>query len=58
MADTTMPGNETSKNIDPEAWASLRSAISRPFPKPNSDQIALKAIDHLGDEVMKVIDVA
>lgn len=53
-----MPGNETSKNIDPEAWASLRSAISRPFPKPNSDQIALKAIDHLGDEVMKVIDVA
>ena len=44
--------------IDPEAWASLRSAISRPFPKPNSGQIAVKAINHLGDEVMKVIDVA
>ncbi len=44
--------------IDPEAWASLRSAVSRPFPKPNSGQIAVKAINHLGDEVMKVIDVA
>ncbi|MCZ0941885.1 MAG: site-specific DNA-methyltransferase [Gammaproteobacteria bacterium] len=44
--------------IDPEAWASLRSAISRPFPKPNSGQIAVKAINHLGDEVMKVIDAA
>ncbi|MYB38656.1 MAG: site-specific DNA-methyltransferase [Gammaproteobacteria bacterium] len=43
--------------IDHEAWASLHSAISRPFPKPNSGQIAVKAINHLGDEVMKVIDV-
>ena len=44
--------------IDHEAWSSLHSAISRPFPKPNSGQIAVKAINHLGDEVMKVIDVA
>ncbi len=43
--------------IDQEAWASLHSAISRPFPKPTSGQIAVKAINHLGDEVMKVIDV-
>ena len=53
-----MLGNETSKNIDPEAWAGLRSTISRHFPKPNSGQIAVKAINHLGDKVMKVIDVA
>ncbi|MXY51911.1 MAG: site-specific DNA-methyltransferase [Gammaproteobacteria bacterium] len=43
--------------IDHEAWASLHSAISRPFPKPTSGQIAVKAINHLGDEVMKVIDI-
>ena len=44
--------------IDHEAWSSLHSAISRPFPKPNSGQIAVKAVNHLGDEVMKVIDIA
>jgi adenine-specific DNA-methyltransferase len=40
--------------IDPEAWATLNSDTSRPFPKPKSGRIAVKVINHLGDEVMKV----
>jgi adenine-specific DNA-methyltransferase len=40
--------------IDEEAWASLNSDTSRPFPKPRSGRIAVKVINHLGDEVMKV----
>ena len=40
--------------IDPEAWATLHSDTSRPFPKPPSGRIAVKVINHLGDEVMKV----
>jgi adenine-specific DNA-methyltransferase len=43
--------------IDEEAWESLRSATSRPFPKPKSGRIAVKVINHLGDEVMKVFAV-
>ncbi|MBU2091335.1 MAG: site-specific DNA-methyltransferase, partial [Alphaproteobacteria bacterium] len=43
--------------IDPEAWESLNSDISRPFPKPASGRIAVKVINHLGDEVMKVFNV-
>ncbi|MBC3413618.1 site-specific DNA-methyltransferase [Pseudomonas sp. SWRI51] len=44
--------------IDAEAWASLNSDISRPFPKPKSGRIAVKVINHLGDEVMKVFKVS
>jgi adenine-specific DNA-methyltransferase len=43
--------------IDEEAWASLNSEVSRPFPKPASGRIAVKVINHLGDEVMKVFEV-
>lgn len=43
--------------IDAEAWASLNSSISRPFDKPTSGRIAVKVINHLGDEVMKVFSV-
>ena len=43
--------------IDPEAWASLNSDTSRPFPKPSTGRIAVKVINHLGDEVMKVFGV-
>ena len=43
--------------IDPDAWATLHSDISRPFPRPESGRIAVKVINHLGDEVMKVIRV-
>ena len=43
--------------IDPEAWATLHSDISRPFDRPESGRIAVKVINHLGDEVMKVFRV-
>ena len=43
--------------IDKQAWDSLNSATSRPFPKPDSGRIAVKVINHLGDEVMKVFHV-
>ena len=43
--------------IDEEAWATLHSATSRPFPRPESERIAVKVINHLGDEVMKVFRV-
>ncbi|PTU80858.1 site-specific DNA-methyltransferase [Pseudomonas indoloxydans] len=44
--------------IDADAWASLNSDTSRPFPKPKSGRIAVKVINHLGDEVMKVFKVS
>jgi len=43
--------------IDPEAWATLNSDTSRPFDKPKSGRIAVKVINHLGDEVMKVFRI-
>ncbi len=43
--------------INQEAWESLNSDISRPFLKPKSGRIAVKVINHLGDEVMKVFRV-
>ena len=43
--------------IDEEAWATLRSDVSRPFPKPESGRIAVKVINHLGDEAMKILTV-
>ena len=43
--------------IDEDAWATLHSDTSRPFAKPKSGRIAVKVINHLGDEVMKVFKV-
>ena len=43
--------------INEEAWQSLNSDTSRPFEKPESGRIAVKVINHLGDEVMKVFRV-
>ena len=43
--------------IDPDAWTTLHSDLSRPFDKPTSGRIAVKVINHLGDEVMKVFRV-
>jgi len=44
--------------INEEAWATLHSDTSRAFPKPKSGRIAVKVINHLGDEVMKVFKVS
>ncbi len=43
--------------IDEDAWASLYKTESRPFDVPTSGKIAVKVINHYGDEVMKVYSV-
>ncbi len=43
--------------INQEVWETLHSDTSRPFDKPESGRIAVKVINHLGDEVMKVFRV-
>lgn len=43
--------------IDPEAWEALYRETSRPFPRPDTGRIAVKVINHFGDEVMKVFTV-
>lgn len=43
--------------INADAWETLRSDTSRPFNKPKSGRIAVKVINHLGDEVMKVFKI-
>jgi adenine-specific DNA-methyltransferase len=42
--------------IDEAAWSALYSTISRPFGKPKSGKIAIKVINHYGDEVLKVFE--
>ncbi len=44
-------------DVDDEAWASVASTTSRPFPRPKGGRIAVKVINHYGDEVLKVFDV-
>jgi hypothetical protein len=60
VANTTAPGalkTTLKAEIDEDAWATLHSDTSRPFDKPKSGRIAVKVINHLGDEVMKVFRV-
>lgn len=42
--------------IDEDSWSVLYSATSRPFDVPSTGKIAVKVINHFGDEVMKVYD--
>ena len=44
-------------DIDEEVWETLHSNVSRAFPKPKSGYVAVKVINHLGDEAMKVLRV-
>ena len=44
-------------DISESAWEELYSTRSRPFPKPRTAKIAVKVINHYGDEVMKVMEV-
>jgi adenine-specific DNA-methyltransferase len=43
--------------IDESAWAALYRTESRPFPRPETGKIAVKVINHYGDEVLKVFEV-
>lgn len=40
--------------IDQAAWQALYSTVSRPFDRPKTGKIAVKVINHYGDEVLKV----
>jgi adenine-specific DNA-methyltransferase len=42
--------------IDEAAWSALYSTTSRPFDQPKTGRIAIKVINHYGDEVLKVYD--
>ncbi|HSW43578.1 MAG TPA: site-specific DNA-methyltransferase [Patescibacteria group bacterium] len=44
-------------DIDEAAWASLNATVSRPFARPASGRIAVKVINHYGDEILKVYGV-
>jgi len=41
-------------DIDEAAWSTLYSTVSRPFDRPATGKIAVKVINHYGDEVLKV----
>ncbi len=43
--------------VDADAWATLHSDISRPFGRRESGRIAVKVINHVGDEVMTVFEI-
>ena len=43
--------------IDEDAWATLHADTSRSFARPAGGRIAVKVINHFGDEVMKVFGV-
>jgi adenine-specific DNA-methyltransferase len=49
---TTLKGE-----INEAAWVTLNSDTSRAFERPKSGRVAVKVINHLGDEVMKVFRV-
>ena len=43
--------------INESAWAALYSTTSYPFDPPKTGKIAVKVINHYGDEVLKVYEV-
>lgn len=44
-------------DISEELWDSICGTTSRAFPKPSTGKIAVKVINHYGDEVMKVFEI-
>jgi len=43
--------------VDESAWSALYSTTSYPFEKPQTGKIAVKVINHYGDEVLKVYSI-
>ena len=43
--------------IDEAAWSSLYTTVNRPFAKPETGKVAVKVINHYGDEVLKVFQI-
>ncbi len=44
-------------DVDEAAWEALYRTTSRPFPPPSTGRIAVKVVNHFGDEVLKVLQV-
>ena len=42
--------------INEAAWSEINATKSRPFEKPKTGKIAVKVINHYGDEVLKVFE--
>jgi adenine-specific DNA-methyltransferase len=49
--------NALRADINEEAWAALYSTESKPFDPPEGGKIAVKVINHYGDEVLRVFEV-
>jgi adenine-specific DNA-methyltransferase len=45
-------------DIDESAWQTLYRTTSRPFKKPSTGKIAIKVINHYGDEVLKAYAIS
>ncbi|MDG6949917.1 MAG: site-specific DNA-methyltransferase [Nitrososphaerota archaeon] len=45
-------------DINEDAWKTIYSTVSRPFDKPKTGRIAVKVINHYGDEVLKVLKIS
>jgi len=43
--------------VDETAWSALYATVSRPFDPPETGKIAVKVINHYGDEVLQVYEV-
>ena len=43
--------------IDEAAWSALHLTRSTPFDRPAGGRIAVKVINHYGDEVLKIYEV-
>jgi adenine-specific DNA-methyltransferase len=44
-------------DVDEDAWSTLYSTVSRQFPRPQTGKIAVKVINHYGDEVLQVYEM-
>jgi hypothetical protein len=44
-------------DISDEVWATINSNVSRPLPRPSTGKVAIKVINHYGDEVLKVFEI-
>ncbi len=57
ISSTGRPSKALRAEIDEGAWSQLYSATSQPFDPPTTGKIAVRVINHFGDEVLKVYPV-
>ena len=56
-ADESKTEKDVTFTLDESAWSALYTNTSIPFEKPSKGKIAVKVINHYGDEVLKVYEV-